>query len=177
MLLNKSSQQVSLWCGLWSIGIIEPYFFENEYSCAVTINGIYYCEMIIAFLWPQLKTMDFRFDVDEMFLHQNGTTCHVACKTIKLLQQKFHGQMISWKSDHNWPPGSCNLTPCDFYLWGFIKSKVYSKRILTIPEFKDVLLQQLSHMSAKMWLQILSEDCASAIWDMEDIFHNYILFP
>ena len=29
-------------------------------------------------------------------------------------------------SDFNWPAYSPDLNPCDFYLWGFLKSRVYS---------------------------------------------------
>jgi len=26
---------------------------------------------------------------------------------------------------HSWPPRSPDLTPCDFFLWGYIKERVY----------------------------------------------------
>ena len=37
----------------------------------------------------------------------------------------------------HWPPRSCNLTPCDFFLWGFVKSRVYANKPATIPELKS----------------------------------------
>ncbi|KAF2367907.1 hypothetical protein FHG87_001352, partial [Trinorchestia longiramus] len=27
--------------------------------------------------------------------------------------------------DVEWPPRSPDLTPCDFFLWGYLKNKVY----------------------------------------------------
>jgi len=26
---------------------------------------------------------------------------------------------------HSWPPRSPDLTPCDFFLWGYLKERVY----------------------------------------------------
>ena len=38
-----------------------------------------------------------------------------------------------------WPPRSPDLTPCDFFLWGYIKNKVFT----TPPENIDVLRQRI----------------------------------
>ncbi|CAH2087437.1 unnamed protein product [Euphydryas editha] len=43
-------QRVTVWCGLWAGGVIGPYFFENEFGQAVTVNGVRYREMISDFL-------------------------------------------------------------------------------------------------------------------------------
>ena len=32
---------------------------------------------------------------------------------------------ISKKNDYHWPPRSPDLTPLDFYLWGYLKSKLH----------------------------------------------------
>ena len=33
--------------------------------------------------------------------------------------------MIALNHPREWPPRSPDLTPCDYFLWGYIKSKVY----------------------------------------------------
>lgn len=43
-------QKVIVWCGLWSGGIIGPYFFENEDGAAFTENGERYRAMLTDFL-------------------------------------------------------------------------------------------------------------------------------
>ena len=70
---------------------------------------------------PELEDMD----VDDVYLQQDGATCHTSGEAIGLLREKFPGRMISRKSDYNWPPRSCDLTPLDFFLWGYMKDKVY----------------------------------------------------
>lgn len=61
-------QRVTVWCGLWSGGVIGPYFFENEAGATVTVNGLRYREMINDFLWPELDGID----VDNVYFQQDG---------------------------------------------------------------------------------------------------------
>jgi len=68
------------------------------------------------------------------WFQQDSATCHSARETTELLQEKFPCHVISRNGDRNWPPRSCNLTPCDFFLWGFVKCRVYANKPQTIPE-------------------------------------------
>ncbi|GBM19859.1 hypothetical protein AVEN_186136-1 [Araneus ventricosus] len=36
-----------------------------------------------------------------------------------------------------WPPRSPDITPCDFWLWGFLKDTIYRKRAASLPDLKD----------------------------------------
>jgi len=38
--------------------------------------------------------------------------------------------------DVNWLPRSCDLTPLDFFLWGYLKSQVYTNKPQTIDTLK-----------------------------------------
>ncbi|KOC58819.1 hypothetical protein WH47_02294 [Habropoda laboriosa] len=49
----------------------------------------------------------------------------------------FNGRVISRGGDINWPPRSCDLTPLDFFLRGFLKSEVYANNPKTIDELKN----------------------------------------
>ena len=115
-------QRVTTWYGFWAAGIIEPYFFKNEAGVAVWVNGLRYWTMINEFLWPELKDID----VVDVYLQQDDATCHTSCKTICLSCGKFPGSVISRNGDYDWPPRWCDLTPLDFFLWGYVKDKVYA---------------------------------------------------
>ena len=39
------------------------------------------------------------------------------------LYQLFLDQIISLGRDHEWPPRSLDLTPLDFFVWGYLKNK------------------------------------------------------
>ena len=76
-------------------------------------------------------------DVDDVYLQQDGATCHTGDETIGLLREKFPGQAISRNGDYNWPLRSCDLTPLDFFLWGYVKDKVYADACQSIQELKE----------------------------------------
>jgi len=67
--------RVTVWCGLWSGGIIGPYFFEDEGGATVTVNGDTYRTMITDFFVPALDGID----VDNVWFQQDGATCHISC--------------------------------------------------------------------------------------------------
>ena len=62
----------------------------------------------------------------DFYFQQDGSMCHTSGETIGHLREKFPGQVISRNGDYNRPPRSCDLTPLDFFLWGYMKDKVYA---------------------------------------------------
>jgi len=48
------SSKVTVWCAIYSFGIIGPYFFEDEGEKAVTVIGPRYVHMLENFLGPEL---------------------------------------------------------------------------------------------------------------------------
>ncbi|GFT30796.1 uncharacterized protein TNCV_759671 [Trichonephila clavipes] len=59
----------------------------------------------------------------------NKTAQHA---TIDLLKDTFGDRLISRFGPVNWPPRSCDLTPLDYFLWGYVKSMRISHKRLTI---------------------------------------------
>ena len=60
----------------------------------------------------------------------NGAICHTAIETIQLLHKTFPSTfpILSRFGDQIFffrLPRLCDLTPLDFFLWGYLKSKVY----------------------------------------------------
>lgn len=133
-------KKVTVWCGLWAEGVIGPYFFENHEENAVTVNAVRYRSMITDFLWQELEGVD----IEEVWFQQDGATCHTTRETIDLLQTRFPGRVISRNGDINWPPRSCDLTPLDFFLWGYLKNKVYVNMPNTIPELKQEIRREIA---------------------------------
>ena len=125
--LPMHPEKLTVWCGLWSGGIIGPFFFKNDGGATVTVNGIRYRAMIKEFLFPKLDDID----ADDIWFQQDGATCHTANETMNLLK-KFGESIISRNGPVNWPPRSCDVTPLDFFLWGYVKSLCYANRPRTI---------------------------------------------
>ena len=130
-------QRVTVWCGLWSGGVIGPYFFENDAGAAITVNGTRYRNMITTFLWAELEDID----TEDMWFQQDEATCHTARETLQLLHVKFPDRVISRFGDVNWPARSCDLTPLDYFLWGYVKGKVYRDNPRTVEALKAEIIR------------------------------------
>ncbi|KAL4118985.1 hypothetical protein QTP88_011863 [Uroleucon formosanum] len=52
---------------------------------------------------------------------------------------------------HPWPPRSPDLTVCDFFLWGYVKEKVYAPPLLTnLEELKIKIKDAFNAMTPDM---------------------------
>ncbi|GFV41674.1 DUF4817 domain-containing protein [Trichonephila clavipes] len=126
-------EKLTVWCALWAVGIIGPYFFKNDEGHNVTVNGDWYRAMITNFFIPELNN----HDVQELWFQQDGATCHTARATIDLLKDTFGDHLISRFGPVDWPPTSCDLTPLDYFLWGYVKSLVYADKPQTLGHLED----------------------------------------
>ncbi|GFU31828.1 putative transposable element [Trichonephila clavipes] len=58
---------------------------------------------------------------------QDGATCHTARATIDLLKDTLGDRLISfWTCELT--SRFCDLTPLDYFLWGYVKSLVYADK-------------------------------------------------
>ncbi|GFV66093.1 transposable element Tc3 transposase [Trichonephila clavipes] len=122
-------EKLTVWC---FYGLVES-FFENDEGHNVTVNGDRYRAMITNFFIPELNN----HDVQELWFQQDGATCHTARVTIDLLKDTFDDRLISRFGPVNWPPRSCDLTPLDYFLWGYVKSLVYADKPQTLDHLED----------------------------------------
>jgi len=120
---------VTVWCALSAQGLIGPYFFENSSGVRETVNQTNYQNMIKSYFVPKLKDFTGNKFKDQIFM-QDGASPHTAIKSIKLLQTIFKDRIISGKSKDTWPPYSPDINPCDYFLWGYLKDKVFAGHFL-----------------------------------------------
>lgn len=77
------------------------------------------------------------------------------------LDERLPGRWIGRASEENmvykrWPPRSPDLTPCDYFLWGYVKDKVFVPPLpVDIDDLKQRITNALAtvdrHMLARVW--------------------------
>lgn len=125
----------------------------NVAEISVTVNGERYRAMIRDFLWPELEQLE-DMDLDEMWFQQDGAPCHFATETIDLLEEKFGGSIIARNGPVPWPPRSCDLTPLDFFLWGYLKSLVYANKPQTIEDLKTNIEHEIRAIQPALLVKV-----------------------
>jgi len=140
------SDRVTVWCALSRVGIIGPYFFQQQNGRAVTVNSDRYLTMIREFFLPALQEME----LDNVWFQQDGATAHTARTSMACLREAFPGRLISRYGDLNWPARSPDLTPCDYFLWGYLKSRVYNDRPRTLEDLKNRIRAETANILVDM---------------------------
>ncbi|GFT88940.1 uncharacterized protein TNCV_907221 [Trichonephila clavipes] len=144
-------EKLTVWCALWAGGIIGPYFFKNDEGHNVTVNGDQYRAMITNFFIPELNN----HDVQELWFQQDGATCHTARAIIDLLKDTFGDRLISRFGPVNWPPRSCDFTPLDYFLWGYVKSLVYADKPQTLDHLEDNIRRVIADIRPQMLEKVI----------------------
>ncbi|GFV10825.1 putative transposable element [Trichonephila clavipes] len=107
--------------------------------------------MITNFFIPELNNRD----VQELWFQQDGATCHTARATIDLLKDTFGDRLISHFGPVNWPPRSCDLTPLDYFLWGYVKSLVYADKPQTLDYLEDNIRRVIADIRPQMLEKVI----------------------
>lgn len=109
---------VNVWAGLVNNMLIGPFVLPNR------LNGANY----LNFLRNDLPILleDVPLDVRQRmwFLH-DGCPAHFSLQVRNHLNHVFGNKWIGRGGPVAWPPRSPDLTPLDFFLWGYMKSLVY----------------------------------------------------
>ena len=147
------SPKVTVWCALSSSGILGPYFFQ-ENGVTVTVTGDRYRRMLSHRFYPDL--MDYTFSHPEethlfpslndslvtphrWWFMQDGARPHLPARN--WITSKFSTHTIGEGLTHPWPARSPDLTPLDFFFWGWLKDEIYRDGpIATIPELKAKII-------------------------------------
>ena len=72
-----------------------------------------------------------------------------------ILREMFPGHLISLRGDIGWPDRSPDLNPCDFFLRGYLKSKVYSNCPQSIEQLKDAIRQEITAIPHEMTRRVI----------------------
>ena len=85
---------------------------------------------------------------------QDGATAHTSRCSLSLLREMFPGHAISLRVDIGWPPRSPDLTTSDFFLWSYLKAKVYDQRPETLEALKEAIRQEIVAITPEIILKV-----------------------
>jgi len=84
------------------------------------------------------------------YYQQDGAPPHWATSVRKFLDQHFPGRWIGRNGPIIWAPRSLDLTPSDYFAWGYIKDQVFASPISSIKELKEKIRTVASTITAHM---------------------------
>ena len=138
-------------CDLGKCRIFGLFFFEEGEETA-TVTSDRYIRMFENCFLPELRRRG--INRASMWFQQDGATAHTARASMTAVRAAFPNHVISRFGDLPWPPRSPDLSMCDFYLWGFLKSRVYSGKPRTLGELKTAIRENIREIGEETLVKV-----------------------
>ena len=82
------------------------------------------------YAWPQLQDK-------RLFFQHDGAAPHYTVLVREWLDEKCPGCWIDRREPVDWPARSPCLTPCDLFLWRYLKDIVFKEPCITIMQLQN----------------------------------------
>lgn len=126
----QRSFKVNVWCGFIGRYLVGPYFFEG------TLNAERYLEFLQNELPLLLEAVPLEVR-QMMWFQQDGAPAHTSRNVTTYLNNIFPNRWIGKFGPVAWPPRSPDLTPPDYFLWGYLKDFVYRTPLVDVEDLKN----------------------------------------
>jgi hypothetical protein len=121
---------VNVWAGIFADRLIGPYVLPNR------LSGASYLQFIRDTLPELLDEIPLEDRTSMWFMH-DGAPAHFELNVRAELDRKFQENWIGRGGPVPWPARSPDLNPLDYYLWGHLKSLVYSVPIENVDQLRE----------------------------------------
>lgn len=71
-----------------------------------------------------------------VYFQQDGAAPHRTNAVMAELRSIFGDKVIGHRTTIAWPPRSPDLTPLDFFFWGYLKNAVYKEQVTSLSDLK-----------------------------------------
>ena len=136
----QSAPSIMVWCAISEKEVIGPYFFENE-----NVTGDTYKRMLRYYAFPRLRDYP-----ESMIFQQDGAPPHFALTVRHYLDFKLPNRWIGRAGPISWPARSPDLTPCDYFLWGYIKDNTFRNLPGSLTELKTKIREVIGTITEEM---------------------------
>lgn len=141
--------KLNVWAGIVGDRVIGPIFFEEN------LTGERYLRFLQEDLTPSLAAIfpnaeDNAIFDDRLWFQQDGAPPHYAVVVRQYLDEAFPQRWIGRRGPIEWPARSPDLNPLDFFLWGYLKSKVYVTKPHDLEDLKAKLRHEIRQITPQM---------------------------
>ena len=100
---------------------------------------------------------------------QDGAPPHCSKESLDWLETHFKDRLISRNAGFLWPPYSPDLNPCDFFLWGYLKSKVFTN---PTPKTTEELKENIRKEARKLKLDTVKSAVDNCLTRYQHVLSN-----
>lgn len=158
--------KLNVWAGIVNGKLIGPFFIDGN------LNGVKYLEMLRTQIVPAIyAAVD--GDMDHVWFQQDGCSSHYALAVRGFLDRTFPDRWIGRRGPMEWPARSPDLTTLDFFLWGYLKNRVYATDPVTIEELRRRIEYECSLITKEVLERATEEVYSRAMMCQEHGGHQF----
>lgn len=126
-------EKLNVWAGILNNRLIGPFFIDGNLTAAK------YEAMLRNEIVPTIKEI-VRDNFENVWFQQDGAAPHFGLNVREYLNRVFPHRWIGRRGVIDWPARSPDLTPLDFFLWGYLKDRVFKTKPLDLGELRQRIL-------------------------------------
>lgn len=137
-------QKLNVWAGILGDHIIGPFFIDGS------LDSQKYLSLLQDNILPAVRALP-NLDLESVWYQQDGCPAHNAIIVRQFLEETFQERLMSGFGTIKWPPRSPDLSPNDFFLWGFLKTQIYSRnRPENLQQLRQRIVDTCANISPQM---------------------------
>lgn len=148
-------QKLNVWAGILGNHIVGPLFLDE------TLTGQLYLDLLEDLIHPLIidivENNEDEFGNVDITFQQDGAPPHYSVIVRNFLNTNYPGRWIGRRGPTEWPPRSPDLTPLDFFLWGYLKSKVYQTEPESLIDLRQRIVAECRRISESTFINVRSE--------------------
>ena len=115
--------------------IIGPIFYEGN------MNAEIYENVLLNLIVPRI--------IKTIFFQQDGASYHYGRNVRRYLDTVFPDRWIGRRGCIEWPARSPDMTPLDYFLWGYHNDRVYKTNPRSLKELRQRIQDECDNMPAE----------------------------
>ncbi|KAG5889937.1 hypothetical protein JTB14_028946 [Gonioctena quinquepunctata] len=148
-------QKVNVWAGILGNHIVGPLFLNTNSTGEVYLELLQ--NAIESLILEILEDNPDEFGNLEITFQQDGAPPHYYGAVRRYLDEEYRGRWIGRRGSTEWPARSPDLTPLNFFLWGYLESKVYATEPNNIDVLKQRIVAECEAVSADTFAKVRQE--------------------
>ena len=149
------SEKITVWWAIHSTGVLDTHYFENE-----TDRKEDYCQFLDTYVRQESQ----KFPQNSL-CQQDSASTHTRHGACELLGDIFEEKWIGKFRPLELPTRSPDLRPPDFFLWGYVRNKVFRTPINNLTQLKRRITHAMRSitqgMIEKVWKNL--DNCLDVI--------------
>lgn len=142
-------EKVNVWAGIVGNYVIGPFFINDN------LNRDNYLVLLQNNVVPRLANLypdpaNPQVPANMIWFQQDGAPPHYSINVRQYLDLRFPDRWIGRRGSIEWPARSPDLTPLDFFLWGYVKGMVYKTKPRDLDDLRERITLAIRSVTPQM---------------------------